>query len=339
MNTHRRKRCQIIAEVAQAHDGSLGMAHAYIDAAADAGATAVKFQCHIADAESTPLEPWRTKFSLQDASRFEYWKRMQFSEEHWFGLKRHCDKKGVDFLCSPFSPEAVSLLTRVGVSAWKIASGEVANAQMFAQIAESRLPVLLSTGMSDTAEIDEAVNRVKSYGLPLTVLQCTSAYPCPPEKIGLNLIPYFRDRYDCGVGLSDHSGTIYAGLAAATLGIDVLEVHVTFSRQIFGPDVTSSVTTDEFAQLVGGVRFIERINANPVDKDLAARETAHLRPLFTKSVFASKDLPLGGILGEEDLAVKKPGTGIPATRLSKLVGKKLRRDVPANTMLAEEDLE
>ena len=116
--------CFVIAEVAQAHDGSLGMAHAFIDAIASAGADAVKFQTHIARAESTPAEPWRVKFSPQDKTRYDYWKRMEFTEEQWHGLKQHAEERGLKFLSSPFSTEAVDLLTRVGVAAWKVASGE-----------------------------------------------------------------------------------------------------------------------------------------------------------------------------------------------------------------------
>src|SRR5262245_14472502 len=154
------KPCLIVGEVAQAHEGSLGFAHAYIEAIATTGADAVKFQTHIAAAESTPLEPWRVKFSEQDASRYDYWKRMEFTEDQWCGLKKHADEKGLKFLSSPFSVEAVELLTRVGVSAWKIASGEVSNTQMFERIAATKLPVILSSGMSPLSEIDMAVERV-----------------------------------------------------------------------------------------------------------------------------------------------------------------------------------
>ena len=126
--------CLIVAEVAQAHDGSLGAAHAFIDAIADSGADAVKFQTHIAAAESTLGEPWRVKFSLQDNTRFDYWKRMEFTEEQWHGLKRHADKSGLLFLSSPFSFEAVELLNRVGVAAWKVPSGETANTPMLDHI-------------------------------------------------------------------------------------------------------------------------------------------------------------------------------------------------------------
>lgn len=332
-------RCLIIGEVAQAHDGSLGMAHSFIDAIAAAGADGVKFQTHIAAAESTPDEPWRIKFSPQDRTRYEYWKRMEFSREQWFGLKRHADERGLLFLSSPFSVEAVDLLTRVGVAGWKIASGEISNPAMFEPMAATGLPVLLSTGMSSISEIDAAVGMVRSYNLPLAVLQCTSAYPCPPEKVGLNLIPVFQDRYRCAVGLSDHSGTIYPGLAAATMGIDLLEVHVTLSREMFGPDVVASVTTTELRQMVEGIRFIEKMKENPVDKDALASDAAAMRSLFTKSVVARIDISAGTVLGREHLTIKKPGTGIPAARLPELIGARLIRDVKADQVLKEEYLE
>jgi N,N'-diacetyllegionaminate synthase len=331
--------CLVIGEIAQAHDGSLGMAHAYIDAIANAGANAVKFQTHIAAAESTPAEPWRVKFSKQDATRYDYWKRMEFTEEQWHGLKQHASDRNLLFLSSPFSVEAVDLLARVGVAAWKLASGEVNNVHLFERISQTRLPVLLSTGMNSLAEIDAAVTQIQAYKLPLTVLQCTSAYPCPAEKVGLNLLSVFRERYHCGVGLSDHSGVIYAGLAAATLGIDVLEVHVTLSREMFGPDVSSSLTTTEFKQLIDGVRFIEKMKAHPVNKDAQAEAMSGMRKLFTKSVVARFDLPLGTLLGEQHLAIKKPGTGIPASRWREVVGRRLLRNIPADTLLKEDDLE
>jgi N,N'-diacetyllegionaminate synthase len=334
----RHKPCLIVGEVGQAHDGSLGMAHSYIDAIANAGGDAVKFQTHIAAAESTPDEPWRVKFSEQDAARYDYWKRMEFTEEQWHGLKKHAVERGLKFLSSPFSVEAVDLLAKVGVAAWKVASGEINNTPIFESMAATKLPILLSTGMSPLNEIDEAVERAKARGLALTVLQCTSLYPCPPEKIGLNLIPFFRERYGCDVGLSDHSGKIYPGLAAATLGIDVLEVHVTLSREMFGPDVPVSVTTDELRRLVEGIRYIEKMKTHRLDKDAMISEMKPLRDLFTKSVVARLDLPAGTVLRQEHLAVKKPGTGIPASRLMKLIGQTLRHPVKADQVLQESDL-
>jgi N,N'-diacetyllegionaminate synthase len=331
--------CLVIGEVAQAHDGSLGTAHAFIEAIAAAGANAVKFQTHVAAAESTPGEPWRVRFSPQDASRFDYWKRMEFTAEQWQGLARHAAERGLVFLSSPFSVEAAQMLERLGMAAWKIASGEVSNPVLFDFLLDTGKPVLLSTGMSPLSEIDGAVQRVRQRGAPLAVLQCTTAYPCPPEKVGLNLIPFFRERYGCAVGLSDHSGTIYPGLAAVTLGAEVLEVHVTLSREAFGPDVPASLTTAELRQLVDGTRFLERAFAHPVDKDGMAVEMEPLRRMFTKSVVARADLPAGTVLTKDHLAVKKPGGGIPAARLPELLGCRLRRAVRADEALREEDLE
>lgn len=333
------KPCFIIGEVAQAHDGSLGMAHAYIDAIAEAGGDAVKFQTHIAAAESTPQEPWRLKFSQQDATRYDYWKRMEFPEPQWLTLKNHAEQRGLIFLSSPFSVEAVDLLSRVGVPAWKVPSGETTNTPMLDQMITTGLPIILSTGMSNLAEIDGAVNRIKGSGVPLAVLQCTTAYPCPPQKIGVNLISFFQERYDCSVGLSDHSGTIYPGLAAVALGIQMLEVHVTFSREMFGPDVPASITTAELKQLVKGIRFIENMIKNPVDKNAAAEKLQELRKTFTKSVVARRDLKAGHLLSQDDLTAKKPGTGIPAARLPELIGRRLTCDLKQDSLLTEDILE
>jgi N-acetylneuraminate synthase len=218
--------CTIIGEVSQTHDGSLGMAHAFIDAIALAGADAVKFQTHIAAAESTPSEPWRRRFSPQDETRYDYWKRMEFTEPQWHALKRHAEEKGLLFLSSPFSLQAVELLKRVGVAGWKVASGEISNVEMLDAMIATRQPIILSTGMSDLPEVEEAVARVRTARVPVAVLQCATRYPCPPEAVGLNVIEDYRRRFPEAVGLSDHSATIYPGLAAATLGIEVLEVHV-----------------------------------------------------------------------------------------------------------------
>lgn len=329
----------IIGEVAQAHDGSLGMAHAFIDAIASTGANAVKFQTHIADAESTHFESWRVKFSLQDKTRYDYWKRMEFTETQWYELKTHAIDKGLIFLSSPFSTDAVELLKRVGVPAWKIASGEMNNPELFESVMETGLPVLVSTGMSPISEIDSIVEKLRTRSIPFILLQCTSEYPCPPEKIGLNQIKLFKDRYNCAVGLSDHSGTIYPGLSAATLGVTVLEVHITLSREMFGPDVSASVTTEELSQLVKGVRFIERMRANPVNKDDITEEMIELRCLFTKSVVARSNLTKGTVLQKSHLTVKKPGTGVPASELPRFIGRRLCRDVKANELLKYDSLE
>lgn len=330
--------CLVVAEVAQSHDGSLGTAHAYIDAIAKAGADAVKFQTHIAAAESSPDEPWRVVFSRQDKSRYDYWRRMEFTEEQWAGLERHATECGLLFLSSPFSVEAAQLLHRIGIPAWKIASGEISNTVLLDYIANTRLPVLISSGMSSLAETDRIVDRFKQYGVPMAVMQCTSKYPCPPREVGLNMIETFRQRYAVPVGLSDHSGTIYPSLAAAVLGAEIVEVHVTLSREAFGPDVSASVTTGELKQLVSGIDFITKMVTAPVDKDAAAAEMADMRQLFTKSVVTLSDLPPGTAIERQHLGLRKPARGIPADKIETIIGRRVAHHISAGEFLQEADL-
>lgn len=331
--------CLVIGEVAQSHDGSLGMAHAFIDAIAAAGADAVKFQTHIAAEESTPQEPWRVKFSSQDETRYEYWQRMEFTKEQWQGLKLHAEDQGLLFLSTPFSERAAEILAEMGMRVWKVASGEVGNIPLLKLMISSGDPVILSSGMSDWQELDEAIEIVRKNGNPLAVLQCTSAYPCPPERVGLNMLEAMRRRYDLPVGLSDHSGNIYAGLAAVALGAEVLEVHVALSREMFGPDVPASVTTAELRQLVDGARQIERMTSSPVIKEKMAEELEPLRNLFTKSVVAGTDLAAGTVLEPRHLKMKKPGTGLAASHLPELMGRRLCRDLRKDEFLLLQDVE
>lgn len=332
-------KCMIIADVAQAHDGSLGFAHAFIDAVAKTGADAIKFQTHIAEEESTPGEPWRIKFSKQDDTRYDYWKRMEFTEEQWIGLKKHADDKGLIFLSSPFSLKAFNFLKSIGNNIWKIASGETSNEPLLKAIYETNEKVLISTGMSTIEEIDNAVKSVKAYHDNFAVFQCTSKYPCPADSVGINNINLFRERYQCEVGLSDHSGTIYPGLAASTLGAEFLEVHITLSKDSYGPDVSSSLTPEELKTLVDGVRFNELMHSHPVDKNTMAKELGELRNIFQKSIVARNNLSAGEVLTKDNITVKKPGTGIPAKHFEKLIGEKLKSNIAKDELLSLSHIE
>jgi N,N'-diacetyllegionaminate synthase len=333
-----RSPCFVIAEVGQAHDGSLGTAHAYIDAIAKTGANAVKFQTHIAEAESTHDDKFRTNFSYQDKTRYEYWRRMEFTTDQWAGLAEHAKRVGLIFLSSPFSEQAVDLLEGVGCPAWKLGSGEISSIPLLRRILMTGKPVLLSSGLASWKELETAVDMIRRMGVPFGIFQCTTRYPCPPESWGLNVIAELRRRYGCPVGFSDHSGTIVSGIAAATLGVNMLEVHVTFSRACFGPDVSSSLTLEELSELVKGVRQIEAALASPLDKDLAAENLNELKVLFSKSIVASRNLPKGHIITLEDIAFKKPGTGIPAREYEAIIGQILKNEVSANSFIARTDL-
>ncbi len=329
----------VIAEIAQAHDGSLGTAHAFIDAVAKAGADAVKFQTHIAHAESTYDEPWRVHFSRQDATRYDYWQRMEFTAAQWQELAEHAREGGLEFLSSPFSVAAVELLTAIDVPMWKIASGEITNPELLEAVWATGQPVLFSSGMSEMSELDTVVAETRRREIPFAVFQCSSSYPCPPELWGLHVMEELRQRYDCPVGLSDHSGTIFAGLAAASLGANFVEVHVTFSRQAFGPDVPASVTMEEFAEMVRGIRMINTARANTTPKNEAAEQAAPLKTIFGRSWALKEDLPAGAVIGVEDLTLKKPANGIPYTEKDAILGRRLARDKSADRLLRWEDFE
>ncbi len=331
--------CLVIAEIAQAHDGSLGAAHAYIDAVATTGADAIKFQTHIADAESSPQEAFRVQTFPQDASRYAYWKRMEFSAEQWTGLAAHAREKGLIFLSTPFSIQAFVLLQSLQVPAWKIGSGEVNNLPMLDLIARTQKPVLLSSGLSSWTELDAAVERVRAAGAPVGLFQCSSSYPCPAEELGLNVMAEMRERFACPVGLSDHSGTIYAGLAAVAQGASLLELHTVFSRDCYGPDVSASITIEELKQLVQGVRFIQTALRHPVAKDTAAAARTDLKIMFGKSLWAARDLAAGHILCADDVELRKPAIGIPARDMQLFIGRSLKQAISQGEFLQENDFE
>lgn len=329
----------LIAEVAQAHDGSLGLAHAYIDAAAEAGVDAIKFQTHIAEAESTLDEPWRVQFSKQDTTRFEYWRRMSFTEEQWRGLSDHALEKGLVFLSSAFSLEAVEMLDRIGMPAWKVASGEVRSRFLLDAMIATGKPLMISSGMSPWSEIDEITADLSARQVPFAYFQCTSKYPTDLRDVGLNVLDEMRARYGCPVGLSDHTGNIHVLTAALARGANVIEAHITFDRRMFGPDTSSSLTVAEFRQLVDARNVIATLNQHPVNKDSVAEELQGMRRLFMRSIAPRQDLPAGTTLTADMLTLKKPSTGLPESQLPNVIGKRLCRPVAANRLLSLDDLE
>ena len=187
---------------------------------------------------------------------------MEFSEDQWAGLKIHADELDIDFISTPFSSKAIKLLDNLDVPFWKVSSGDINNTPLLEEMALTAKPVVLSSGMSSIEELDKAVSILKKHKTSFAILQCTTSYPCPPEKIGLNNISNFRTRYKCPVGLSDHSGNIYSSLAATSLQASIIEVHVVFDKDMFGPDVSSSITFKELKSLVEGAKHIHQIFLN-----------------------------------------------------------------------------
>lgn len=335
----REGRTFVVAEIGQAHDGSLGILHSMIDAVAGTGVDAIKFQVHIAEAESSSLEPFRVKFSPVDSKRFDYWKRMELSLAQWREIKSRCEGLGVEFLATPFSNAAVDLLEQLAVTRYKVGSGDLANPLLLEKLVRTGKEVILSTGLCTYAELDSAVAFLRNRSVPHALMQCTTKYPTPAPDIGLARISQLRERYGCPVGLSDHSGVIYAGLGAVALGAAAIEAHVTFDKRMFGPDAVASLTIGEFAELVKGVRYLEQARGEGPDKEVDESKIA-LRRMFGKALAVNRDMQVGELIGLEDLEGKKPADqGISVTQVGTVVGRRLTRSRHRWDFLREEDLE
>lgn len=326
----------VIAEIGSVHDGSFGNAQRLIDTAAEVGADAAKFQTHLAAAETIRDAPSPPYF--QGEPRFEYFERTGFSTEKWDALKSHCATRQVEFMSSPFSIEAVELLEKIGVERYKVGSGEITNTPMLDAIGRTKRPVILSSGMSSWEELDEAVNVVLRHHDRITLLQCTSSYPCAYEDVGLNVMLALRERYRLPVGLSDHTLTIFAPIAAVSLGASVIEKHLTFSRRMYGSDARHSLEPEEFREMVAGIRAVEAMLASPVDKDVTARRLKPMKEVFEKSIVAAVDIAPNVQLTAAMLTVKKPGVGIPARRLPEMIGRTTIKAIPRDTLLSEDAL-
>jgi N-acetylneuraminate synthase len=326
----------VIAEVGSVHDGSFGNALKLIETAAECGADVVKFQTHISAAETlrdAPMPPY-----FKGEPRYEYFERTAFSFEQWQQLKAHCDACGVGFLSSPFSIQALELLEQLDVQSYKVASGEVTNLPLMAALAKTSKRIYLSSGMSSWNELDAAVDTIMKFNADLVVMQCTSAYPTPYKRVGLNVMLEMKARYDLPVGFSDHTTTNYAAFAAAALGARVIEKHLTFSKHMYGSDAKNAAEPHEFTEMVQGIRAIETLLANPVNKD-DLNPYRVMKETFEKSLVSVVPIPKGTVIIRAMLGEKKPGTGIPAARLSEYLGRRAARDIPAHSLLQEADFE
>jgi sialic acid synthase SpsE len=330
----------IIAEIGNTHEGSLGLAKQFIKAAADCGVNAVKMQTHIFEEESLPGAPNPPYF--KDETRKEYFERTSFKLEQWKELKRYSQNElKIDFFSSPFSLEAVDLLEEVGMDTYKIASGEVNNIPLLEKIAKTKKRVLLSSGMSSWSEIDEAVQTLQLNGCEdLTVLQCTSEYPCPPEESGLNVLDEIKSRYEnIKIGYSDHTMGVAVPLAAVVKGATVIEKHFTLSQKMYGSDAMNSIEPQDFKRLVDEIRQIQIALSHNIDKDEKVRHLKDMKITFEKSIVSSRSIKQSEVISEGDLAYKKPGDGIPAQQYKKVLGKRINKCVDKDYQFIWTDFE
>lgn len=319
----------IVAEIGPNHDGNVGKARELISKAGLCGADAVKFQCHIAEAESLKDAPNPPYYTAE--SHYDLFERTAFEVNEWAYLYNYTHDLDMQFICSPFSIEAVDLLERAGVDIYKVASGEVTNIPMLKYIATKGKPVLLSSGMSNYDELDEAVMAL--HGVDITLMQCSSIYPCPYDRVGLNLIAEFEEWYELPVGFSDHTLTNYAAFAAVALGATVIEKHFTLTKEGTGPDFKFSILPDQFKELAEGIKAIEAMTF--VEKDDLS-PYGEMKQIFEKSLTSVVAIPKGAIVREGMISLRKSGGGLPPQY--PIMGKKALRDIPKDSAIQERDL-
>ena len=326
----------IIAEIAQTHEGSIGLAHSFIQAAATYGADAVKFQVHIADEESSPEDLFRSGFQFHDLTRYEYWKRLEFDKDTWIKLKTYAKSLNLDFIVSVFSLKALNMMLEIGVDYIKLGSGEVFNPLLVNEVLKIEIPVIVSTGLSTMEEIKKLIKLFEGKK-DFFLMQCTSSYPTRFDEIGVNIVDEFSEALGERVGFSDHSGSIYPSLAAYSMGATMFEVHITMHKEMYGPDVSSSITLEQLSELRKGLDAFYEIFSNPVDKNNPTSLKDVLKTMFTKSFHYSSSFQAGHQLTVNDLKLLKPNIGIPYDQLHLIVGKTLKYDVELNQRVNWED--
>ncbi|MCC7292064.1 MAG: N-acetylneuraminate synthase family protein [Phycisphaerales bacterium] len=334
LNTIRRT-TYVIAEAGVNHDGRLDNALTLIDAASDAGANAVKFQMFRADDLSTAdaAQAAYQQACAPAGSQRRMLSGLELRDEAWPALIRRCHERGIDFLATPFGPAEVERLAALGAKAIKIASTDLTNPRLIDAALATALPVILSTGASLEAEIDNAIERFRQAGAleRLTLMHCVSCYPTPVERANLRRIVALRDRYGVPTGFSDHTLSVWTGSWATALGAGVIEKHLTLDRSAGGPDHAMSLCPEKLREYVARIREVETaLGTGGIDMHETEQD---VRRIGRRSIVAARDLPAGAVLTASALALKRPGTGLPADALETLTHRRLRVAVSADTVL------
>jgi N,N'-diacetyllegionaminate synthase len=333
--------CFLIAEAGVNHNGDLDSALRLVDAAAAAGADAVKFQTFKAGrlaSKEAPKAPYQMENTHPGESQQEMIRRLELDVRAHEVLQARCRARGILFLSSPFDEESADLLARLDVPAFKIPSGEITNPRLLRHIASLGRPVLLSTGMAYLHEVHEAVRAVREAGgRDLLLLQCVTRYPAEAADTHLNAMQGMALALNLPVGYSDHTLGLEVSFAAAALGACVIEKHFTLDRSLPGPDHKASMEPDELHTLVAGIRRIESALGQG-RKEPAEAEMEHRR-IVRRSLAAAVDIPSGAILESRMLAALRPGTGIPPADLERVLGRKTRCAIGRETLLRWEDLD
>ena len=323
----------IVAEGCDNHLGQMPAAREMVRQAKLAGADAIKFQHHLPDEEMLPDAPMSDNFQ---EPLYEFLKKHALSLDQHRELKRYCEELGIIYMCTPFSLKAAMELETLGVSCYKIGSGEMTDVPTLVRIAATGKPMIVSTGMSSFEEIDRTYNALVARNTPLALLNCVSEYPPAYEDLNLGVIGKMMARFPRAlIGHSDHTPDIYTCFAAVTLGACIIEKHVILDKRQPGPDQSVSIDFRDLANLVDGIRKIE---AGLGDKKTVHQREKQIRTWAFRSIVSTRSIRSGEKITEEMIWSKRPGTGIPSWRMDEVVGRVAKRDIAANVLLSFADL-
>ena len=324
----------IIAEAGVNHNGDINLAYQLVDAAKAAGVDCIKFQTFKSEnlVSHTAQKAEYQKAATGDSSQQDMLKQLELSFDEFVSLKEYCDRKGICFLSTPFDFESIEFLNSIEMPFWKIPSGEVTNYPYLVALAKTGKPVVMSTGMCEMQEIEDAIAVLRENGTSdIKLLHCNTEYPTPYEDVNLRAMKTLRDAFGVEVGYSDHTKGIEVPIAAVAMGATVIEKHFTLDRNMEGPDHKASLEPQELKQMVESIRHIEAALGSG-DKKPSPSEKKNMA-VARKSIVAAKRIKAGDILTEENITVKRPGNGICPMRWKEVLGTRAVRDFEEDELI------
>lgn len=325
----------IIAEAGVNHNGNIELAKELIEKAKDAGADCVKFQTFISEkivSKKAEKAEYQKKQTISEESQFEMIKKLELSFGEFVELSNYCKEKGIDFLSTAFDFDSIDFLANLGISKWKIPSGDITNLPYLIKIAKLGKPIILSTGMSTIQDIRDALNVLKKNGAgEITILHCTTEYPTPFEDVNLAAMKTINTEFKAPVGYSDHTNGIEVAIAAVAMGATVIEKHFTLDKNMQGPDHKASLEPKELKEMINAIRNIE-VSIGHDEKRPAESEMKNMA-VARKSIVANRQIKIGELFTEENLAVKRPGNGISPMKWFEVVGQKSLRNFEEDELI------
>lgn len=330
----------IIAEAGVNHNGSMELAKQMVDQAKAAGADYIKFQTFQPEklvSKYAEKAEYQKKTTGSEENQLQMLKKLALSQDDFRELKAYCEQAGIGFISTPFDLDSIDFLESLDMDFWKIPSGEITNLPYLIRIAKTGRPIVMSTGMCQMEEVEDALKWLKESGAgDITLLHCNTQYPTPMEDVNLNAMHSLRRQFHLPAGYSDHTEGIEVPIAAAALGAVVIEKHFTLDKTMEGPDQAASLSPEELTAMVRAIRNIENALGSG-EKGVTPSEMAN-RAAARKSIVAAGNIRKGDIFSESNLAIKRPGDGISPMRWFDVLGKAAKRDYSEDELIAEEEL-